>query len=158
MRHLALVSPSELIALLVDEIVAMPKFVRRRPMIRSVNGSWRIDARTIYGEDSALLPLHLHIRVPQMGRAMKPAAILSWAGTWIRGFNWEVRRVFADGTEVAGWHEHLYDHELRKPREAGRALEPVPTVLDPRALFDFACDRWNIRVGNRTQLILVSGR
>ena len=129
-----------------DALVALPKYIRRMPVVRAINQDLRIKTDRIY--DSAGRPTGLtvdaHVSASGATRGETPRVCPIWRGEPIRCVDWHVRREFADGTVVEGWHEHL------GPGGGGRAFAPpLEGENDLEAMFVCACQSWNITIMTR---------
>ncbi len=129
-----------------DALVALPKFMKRMPRVRVVNGTRRLKSDYIY--DSAGRQIGITIDAhcsdpPTPGETISAALI--WRRKPIRRIDWKASETFADGHVVSGWHEHLWDERFED--RIGRAFEPPAHGWDHlEDMFVYVCQHWNITV------------
>ena len=152
MRHPITRGPSRRDA---DALVDLPKYIRRMPRKRFLNGRWRIKTDYIYDSAGERTGLEVDAHAPadetRHGETIQVALV--WRGESIRCIDWELVREFADGTVVEGWHEHLWDDE--HGRDIGRKIDPPMHDRDDlEKMFLYACQHWNITILTRQDRML----
>jgi hypothetical protein len=132
-----------------DALVALPKFMKRKPIERLINATARMKSDYIYDSSGRQigLTIDVHISDPQNPGDTVSAALI-WRGCPIRRIDWKVEELFADGTVVPGWHEHLWDDELED--RIGRPFRPPLDGWDHlEGMFICICQHWNITLVSR---------
>ncbi|MGI5816645.1 MAG: hypothetical protein ACOX9R_00965 [Armatimonadota bacterium] len=132
-----------------DALVALPKFMKRKPRERVINATRRLKSDYIY--DSAGrqigITIDVHISEPRNPGDTVSAALI-WRGCPIRRIDWKVVEQFPDGTVVEGWHEHLWDEECED--RVGRPFGPPVDGWDHlETMFVSVCHHWKITVVTR---------
>ena len=132
-----------------DALVALPKFIRRMPMVRERDGTRRIKSARIFDSSGRQIGLWIDAHVsepPKPGDTISVALV--WRGKPIRRIDWKASETFHDGLTVQGWHEHLWgdDEEDR----VGRPFKPpLDGWSDLKTMFVTACQHWNITILTR---------
>ena len=139
----------------VDGLIAVPKLLLRLPLPRLKNGCLRMRTDRIYwsnGQQTGLLvDAHVPAKTPRRGTT--PQVALVWRNENVRCIDWKLRRPFADGTVVEGWHEHLWDEQ--NGRELGVPFPaPVYGSDDLEVMFVVACQHWGIHIRGRDDQVL----
>jgi len=130
----------------VDAVLLMPKYVLRRPKPSRPTQCVRLKAKRIYSPARELmskLMVDAHKSEREGGGSVR--VVLIHRGERIRGIDWKVRRQFRDGTVVCGWHEHLWD-DIHGDQVGHGVVLPPGIENDIDAMFEFACQRWNIHL------------
>jgi hypothetical protein len=132
----------------VDYLVAEEKVIKDIPPRRS-DGNYLVIVMPIYRKakaDLLITSLEILARVatpiPGLPGAL-PSVALNWHGHRIRGIDREARHDNPDGSEVFGWHEHIwmpqYGDSLVRPF-------PEPKRKDMLGILKEGLGRWNIKV------------
>ena len=131
-------------------LVSLPKYIKKMPRQRNIQGRLRRKTNYIYDSAGSLTGLTIDAHAPEdterHGETIQIALI--WRNEPIRHIDWEIRRKFADGTVVEGWHEHLWDDRYRD--KIGRPFTvPIGCADDLESMLIHACQYWNINIISR---------
>jgi hypothetical protein len=134
----------------VDYLVAEEKFIKDIPP-RATIGNYLVITAPVYRKGQANLPIkslsveaRVAMPVPGIPRAL-PSVALNWHGHRVRGLDRETWHDNPDGSQVFGWHEHLWLPEYDDADSLVRAI-PEPKNKDMLGLLKEGLRRWNITV------------
>jgi len=132
-----------------DALIALPKYMKRKPRERRINATRRLKSDYIYDSSGRKIGMIIDVQIlyPQNPGDTVSAALM-WRGCPIRRVDWKVRECFADGTVVAGWHEHLWDEDL-EDRIGQTFTAPIDGWDHLETMFIYVCQHWNIQLTTR---------
>ncbi len=134
-------------------MVALPKFIRAIPRVKHLDPvlckGWKIESQ-VFNKADPTKPIKGLIVIAKAHEAPTglphptPSAALTWHGERIRGLNYELWHDNPDGTNVRGWHEHVWSPEDLD----ARVIQARPEI-GKKQLIDilrWGLDKWNIEV------------
>lgn len=136
----------------VDYLVAAPKFIKEIPNRQFLNVSlqtgWIIRAQVFSKAESrpvkGLVVIGTAHQAPVGLPRPTPSSALEWYGQRIRGLNYELWHDNPDGTDVRGWHEHVWSPTETDHRVIPARPEPKDRTL--LGVLKWGLKRWNIEV------------
>jgi len=121
----------------VDKLVKCPKFITSRPIFNSPSSIVSVKIDTNKCQINLKGEIHL-----KYIKGVGPS--LEYCGIRIRGINYEMVHKNPDGSEIYGWHEHIWKEEFQD-----HFVIPVPQLpnrkcISDENLLDFCLKKWNI--------------